>query len=149
ERSIWPAKWPIEFLNKIRHTRSYLKNFANDPMGVEGGYWTLEDFKYEVLPNVTAQFLSIDPTITTKTTSDPAGIAVVSYAPGYTEPPATRSQLPVKVPSRCSVDFAAAVRLVGEQLRTYVLKVLQQHPRIRMIVVEGNQGGENWHAILH
>lgn len=149
ERSIWPAKWPVTFLWKIRHTRSYLKNFANDPMGTEGGYWTLEDFTYDTLPNITHQFLAIDPTITTKTTSDPAGVAVISYAPGYTIPPETRGQLPVKIPSRCSVDYCVAVRLVGERLRKFVLRVLQKNPRIRLVVVEGNQGGENWHAILH
>jgi phage terminase large subunit-like protein len=41
------------------------------------------------------------------------------------------------------------VRLVGEALRAQVLKVLAAFPRIRAIIVEGNQGGENWHAILH
>jgi hypothetical protein len=35
ERSVWPAKWTIEYLSKIRHTRSYRKNFANDPSGNE------------------------------------------------------------------------------------------------------------------
>lgn len=35
ERSMWPAKWSIEYLNEIRHSRAYLKNFANDPRGNE------------------------------------------------------------------------------------------------------------------
>lgn len=149
ERSIWPWKWPLSFLRKIRETRSYLKNFANDPMGTEGGYWNLEDFTIGELGNMTHQFLALDPTITTKTTSDPAGIAIVSYAPGYTIPPEARGHLPVKVPSRCKVEYAAAVKLVGEQLRRYILRLLIKYPRVRAIVVEGNQGGENWHAILH
>lgn len=150
-RSIWGKKWPLSFLMRIRHTRSYLKNFENDPMGNEGGYWTVDDFVHEELPNVTRQYLALDPTITTKTTSDPAGIAVVSYAPGYMVPAdrAAGRLLPVRVPAKCSVDFAREVRLVGEALRAYILRVLQAYPRIKLVIVEVNQGGENWHAILH
>ena len=61
ERSIWPHKWPLSFLLMIRHTRSYLKNFANDPMGNDGGYWSIEDFQYDALENRTLQVLAIDP----------------------------------------------------------------------------------------
>jgi hypothetical protein len=146
ERSIWPQKWPLSFLLKIRHTRSYAKNFANDPAGNDGGYWTLDDFTVQTLDNPTLQVLALDPTITTKTTSNPAGIAVVSYAPAYLDNSGGR---PRKVPSRCSVDYAREVRYVGEKLRAYVLRVLAAYPRVRLIVVEGNQAGENWHAILH
>lgn len=148
ERSIWPHKWPLSFLNKIRHTRSYLKNFANDPMGNEGGYWSLEDFTYDELDNSTLQVMSIDPTITTKTQSDPAGVAIISYAPGYVVP-AQDGKPPRRIPSRCSVDYAREVRYVGEKMRAYVIRLLAAYPRVRLVVVEGNQGGENWHAILH
>jgi hypothetical protein len=147
ERSIWPFKWPVQFLRSIQRTRSYAKNFLNDPVGNEGGYWTLEDFTYLQLPNVTRQMISVDPTITTKTQSDPAGISVISYAPAYKVE--QHGQLPVKMPSRCQVDFAAEVRLVGEPLRQYLLKLCRQYPRVSLIVVEANQGGENWHSILH
>lgn len=148
ERSIWPFKWPLAFLRSIRRTRSYAKNFLNDPVGNAGGYWSLEDFTYAILPNVTAQMLSIDPAITTKNTSDPTGIAVVSYAPGMVVRD-TQGRIREKIPSRCQVDMAAEVRLVGEPLRLYVLKVLRENPRIRLVVVEANQAGEHWHAILH
>lgn len=151
ERSIWPVKWPLAFIQKIRHTRTALKNFFNSPMGVDGGYWTVDDFTYGDLPGATAQFLSLDPTITTTSKSDPAGVAVLSYQPAYTVPAdreAGRLRA-VRIPSRVSVDFCREVRLVGENLRRYLLQVLQAFPRIRVIVVEGNQGGENWRAILH
>ena len=147
ERSIWPHKWPLSFLLKIRHTRSYLKNFANDPAGNDGGYWTLDDITYGILPNVTTQILAIDPTVTTKTQSDPAGLAIISYAPAYFEDDGAGGRR--KIPSRCSVDYAREVRYVGETLRAYVLRLLSANPRVRLIVVEGNQAGENWHAILH
>lgn len=147
ERSIWPHKWPLSFLLKIRHTRSYAKNFANDPMGNEGGYWTSDDIVHDTLPDAIVQILAIDPTITTKTQSDPAGIAILSYARHYFE--TDERGIKRKIPSRVSVDYAREVKYVGEALRSYVLRLLQANPRIRLVVVEGNQGGENWHAILH
>lgn len=151
ERSIWPYKWPLEFLKSIRRTRSYAKNFANDPIGNEGGYWTVDDFHHEKLPNITRQLISVDPAITTKTSSDPTGLAVLSYAPaipsrrdltapgGFTE----------AVPSRVQVDYAAEVKLVGEGLRAHLIRLCHQFPRVSLIVVEANQAGEHWHAILH
>jgi hypothetical protein len=148
ERSIWPHKWPVQFLQSIRRTRSYAKNFLNDPVGNAGGYWTVEDFTYEVLPNVTKQILAVDPAITTKTTSDPTGVSILSYAPARVDRD-IRGRIVQRWPSRCQVDFAAEVRLVGEQLRQYLLGVLMRHPRISLIVVEANQAGEHWHAILH
>ncbi len=151
ERSIWPVKWPLVFLQKIQHTRTALKNFWNSPLGVDGGYWTVEDFTWGDLPGATLQVLSLDPTITTTTKSDPAGVSVLSYQPAYTIPanPDESRLRAVRIPSRVSVDFCREVRMVGEAIRKYILKVLMMFPRVRLIVVEGNQGGENWRAILH
>ncbi|HWB36936.1 MAG TPA: hypothetical protein VHA75_13015 [Rugosimonospora sp.] len=138
ERSIWPAKWPLSMLNSIRHTRSYLKNFANDPMGSDGGYWTADDFRYGDLEGVTGQLLSVDPAVTTKTTSDLTGIAVIGYAPARQG-----------VEARCVVEHAEEVRKTGSALRTHLLGLLERYPRVRAVLVETNQGGENWRDILH
>lgn len=148
ERSIWPYKWPIEFLRSIRRTRSYAKNFLNDPVGNDGGYWTVEDFTHLQLPNVTRQMISVDPAITTKKQSDPTGVAILSFAPAYVLKD-EHQRVKQRVPSRCQVDFAAEVRLVGENLRQYLLKLLLRYPNVRLILVEANQGGEHWQSILH
>jgi hypothetical protein len=50
ERSMWPAKWPIGYLLEIRHTRSYAKNMANDPLAADGALWTPDDFRYPEPP---------------------------------------------------------------------------------------------------
>lgn len=147
ERSIWPAKWPMELLNEIRHTRSYAKNFANDPVGSDGGYWTVDDFSYGDLEGVTAQVLSIDPAVTTKKTSDFTGLAIVGYAPPRAGLDARGR--PTMLPSRCIVEGAWEVRLTGDPLRTHVVRMLQRWPLVRAVLVETNQGGENWHTILH
>jgi hypothetical protein len=38
ETSVWPGRWSTEFLNSIRHTRTFAKNYANDPRGYDGGW---------------------------------------------------------------------------------------------------------------
>jgi hypothetical protein len=147
ERSTWPAKWAMSYLDEIRHTRSFKKNFLNDPMGTDGGYWNDADFRYGPLEGVTGQILSIDPAVTTKTTSDYTGIAIIGYAPGQTSTDARGR--PVRLPSRCVVEEAWEIRLTGDPLRTHVLGLLVRFPLIRAVLVETNQGGENWRAVLH
>ena len=46
EASLWPEKWPLEFLRSIRTTRQYRLNYANQPDSGDGGYWQASDFKY-------------------------------------------------------------------------------------------------------
>ncbi|WP_213451577.1 hypothetical protein [Rhizomonospora bruguierae] len=147
ERSIWPAKWPLELLNQIRHTRSYKKNFANDPAGADGGYWTADDFTYDEPEGSTGQLLSIDPAVTTKKTSDYTGIAIIDFIPPRTQRTLTGTRQ--TAPARCVVQFAQQVRLTGSPLREHVLRLLEQWPLVRGVLVETNQGGENWADILH
>jgi len=142
-RSIWPAKWPLEFLEEIESTRDYLKNFANDPLGAAGTYWTPEDFgtnrvsaelQAQTIASITHQLLAIDPAVTTKKTSDFTALAVVGFS---------------AVTRRCVVRNAWAVRVQpGQALRQLVLRVTAQYPQIRGIVIESNQGGDVWLALL-
>lgn len=80
-RSVWPAKWSLEYLESIEHTRSYKLNYDNDPKGREGKYWGAEDFTYGTPANITKWFIFVDPPVTMKTRSDDCGIAVIGYAP--------------------------------------------------------------------
>lgn len=138
ERSVWPAKWPLAYLKSIEHTRSFAKNYANDPMGADGDLWTADDFRYpgdEGPDSVTHMMLSIDPAVTAKRSSDFTGLGVVSWSAQ------TR---------RCTVHEAIAVKIPpGEQLRERVLALLDEWPRIGLILVEVNQGHDVWKAILH
>lgn len=90
QRSLWQDKWPLDYLISIKHTRSYAKNYANDPRGRDGDYWNEDDYTYGLhpAPYNTPQTKSglrcaifIDPPTTTTRTSDPAGIAIISWAP--------------------------------------------------------------------
>jgi predicted phage terminase large subunit-like protein len=134
ERSIWPAKWTISFLCSIRHTRSYRKNYDNDPMASDGDYFSEEDFSYGKVPAITKTLLSIDPAVTTNKGSDPTALVIVGYSP--TE-------------KRCEVSMSVSVKLVGEALRKKVLEILNERPEIRLIFVEVNQGGELWNEVFH
>lgn len=133
ERSIWPARWSTEFLLSIRHTRSYLKNYANDPAGIDGAYWTAEDFRYGDLPGITRRILSVDPAVTTKKTSDFTGLAIVAYSP---------------LTGHALVEKAWSVRLTGGMLRRLLIREIEaaddRDRPISGIYVETNQGGDLW-----
>ncbi|MEU6520456.1 hypothetical protein [Streptomyces sp. NPDC046978] len=159
ERSMWPAKWPIAYLLEIRHTRSYAKNMANDPLAADGALWTPDDFRYPEPPAhplervegtlnaadrvdpvtgadpVTRMMLSIDPATTAKKASDFTGLAVVSWSTQH---------------RRCTVHAAMALKVrPGPELRDRVLALLDEFLRIGLILIEVNQGGDTWQAILH
>lgn len=135
ERSIWPEKWPLTWLNEIRYTRQYLKNYANDPAGRDGDYWTTEDITYGEVPALTHQLLSIDPAVTDKKTSDFTALAVIGYSASE---------------RRCVVRHAVAVKVApGEPLRQRVMAILEEFEDIRLVVIETDQGGDTWKPILH
>lgn len=158
ERSMWPAKWPYQYLADTRHTRSYAKNMANDPLAADGALWTPDDFRYPEPPGdldrltgglnrsdrvdprtgvdpITHMMLSIDPATTAKRTSDYTGLAVVSWSAWH---------------RRCTVHAAAAIHVQpGPLLRERVLALLDEFPQIGLVLIEVNQGGDTWKAILH
>jgi phage terminase large subunit-like protein len=134
ERSAWPEKWPLEWLQSRRHTREYAKNYLNDPLAREGVYWLREDFRYGELEAGTRTVLAVDPAVTSKKTSDFTGLAVVTYDP---------------IAKKCLIEHAIGVRLTGSALRDYVVKLLGTYPHIRRILVETNQGGELWPEVFH
>jgi hypothetical protein len=153
ERSIWPEQWPLDFLTSIRHTRSYGKNFDNDPMAREGVFWTRDDFRLDDYP-CTRTALFIDPAVTGKKASDFTGLAVVGFRPlrplpaiNSTSPQGRQFayQLKAKRPrGKCLIKYAAGVKLIGQPLVSRVGRILADHPEIRVIVVEVNQGGDLW-----
>lgn len=156
ERSIWPAKWPISFLQAIRHTRSFLKNFANSPLGMNGDYWSKDDFAYGKLEGKTRVMLSIDPAMKDKKTTDWTGLAVVGWRPPTSRDPRRKAMDVDDVTQRvvgnlgmCEVMHARAVKLIGEKLRAEVLRILEMFPEIGLVLIEVNQGGEHWIDILH
>lgn len=141
-RSFWPDKWSLEQLESVEHSRSYQKNFLNNPMAIDSDYWTKDDFTYGDLDFCSSTILSIDGAVTTKKESDYTGLAVVGFSP------AKRGRSG-KQPAQCIVKYARAVKMKGAPLRQLVLNILESFPEIRGILVETNQGGDMWLDVLH
>lgn len=136
-RSLWPEKWPIEFLLGIEHTRSYKLNYDNNPMARDGDYWKDDDIVIADLPALSAMLLSIDPAVTDGKKSDYTGLAVIGYSAFH---------------KRCTVLGAWAIKVPpGEAMRRFVLDVvLPQFPQVRGIVIEDNNGGAVWtNSVFH
>lgn len=138
--SVWPARWALTELDRIAHTRSFAKNYANDPVGADGDYWTLADFRRGPLEGVTRTLLSVDPAVTSKDSSDYTGLTVVEWAPSAGRPGGR---------GRCRIKRAIRVRLSGADLRRRILRLLEEDERIGLVYIEVNQGGDLWKEILH
>lgn len=145
--SIWPEKWPITYLLSIEHTRSYAKNFLNQPVATDGDYWTPDVYQRGTLDGCTMQVLSIDPAVTTKKSSDYTGIAIVAKRPEVSK--VVKGKRRVITPSRVVVRKAIAVKLGGAALRAKVLTLVEEFPETTHVLVEVNQGGDLWREVLH
>ena len=150
EVSIWPQKWPTAWLQSIRHTRSFAKNYDNDPMAREGVYWVREDFRYGQPEgrHCTRTILAVDPAVTSRKTSDFTGLAVVGLLPELRSRPQGREPARLVAPSGVVIKHSAGVKLTGQHLKDHVLKLLARFPEIRVIVVETNQGGDLWKDVF-
>ena len=147
EVSVWPEKWPTEFLHEIRATRGFSLNYMNDPLAIDGAYWTRDSFSYGSTFTAARTLLVLDPAVTTKEKSDFTGVAVVA---GNKAVPVTQDGKTRHV-AKARVEFAAQVKLApGAPLRQYCLRMLETYPEIGGILVETNNGGDVWDvSVLH
>jgi len=134
ERSLWPEKWSIDFLHSIRHTTSYAKNYANLPVSRDGAYWTPDQIITVPAPDhFSLTMLSIDPAVTTKTTSDFTGIALLGWD---------------KPTNKVYVRAVWKVKLSGMKLKAKVAEILGLYPEIGVLLCETNQGGDLWQGLF-
>lgn len=134
-RSLWPEKWPLDFLLGIMGTRSYEKNYDNDPRDGDGSWWRAEDITYDALDpeDYDRIVMVIDGAVTNKNKSDYTGIAVVA----------------LNIEQRkMHVREAVEVKIVGEPLREKVIELAEQFD-VDYILVESNQGGDLWYTVFH
>lgn len=148
DRSIWPYKWPLDYLSKIKHTSSFKKNFLNQPIRMDGDYWVPDDFQYWELEHATHTLLQIDPATTSKTSSDYYGVAVIQYDPGEYTIGKDKKRVTIR-PRRVAVLYCRQFRLSPKMMRAKALEVCEAFPQIGRIRVESNQGGEAWLSVFH
>ena len=169
ERSTWPSKWPLPWLQSRRKTREYRKNYDNDPAAVSGEYWSPDDIRYGTLgPLATRWIIQIDPALEQKNTNDWTGLTVVAARPASKDWQAWRAKAgphvdphtaplpwPEGLPewmdpstSQCEIVHASQVRLAGEPLKAEVLRLLARHQRIKYVRLETNAGGSLWDVVL-
>lgn len=133
ERSLWPQRWSMKYLNAERKTRTFLLNYMNLPPSSDGGYWDRHDFRYGAPWIADRMVLAVDPATTSKETSDDTGLAVVSYNSAARE---------------AQVEWAVGVKKPPAALRALVHDLLMRNPLVDTVIVETNQGGETWAEIL-
>lgn len=145
ERSCWPGKWSLEYLQSIRHTPSFKKNLDNRPMNLSGEYWTEEDFLYGEV-DATRVMIQIDPAVTSKTTSDYTAIAIIGYQPGGM---VTKDGERVEQKPMCEVRYIVGVKEPPAVLRERILRLLESYPEVGAVRIEANQGGDTWRSVFH
>lgn len=132
-RSMWPQRWTLDFLLGIRNTQFYQLNYANNPVNADGTFWTREMFRIDPRFPISEGLLSIDPAVTSRETSDFTGYAVVARdASGR----------------RVCVTSARGIKVSPQQLGEEIAATCDRNPWITKVILEGNQGGDTWAAVL-
>jgi predicted phage terminase large subunit-like protein len=130
ERSVWPEKWPLEWLNSQRHLRDFAKNYMNKPVNTDGNFWVSEDIIVDE-GDYGNTIISIDPAVTKNKVSDYTGVAVLSR--GEDDNIYVRDAFQLKVsPSELAERIKGLVDIYDPGV----------------IYVETNQGGDLWKDVF-
>jgi len=130
ERSVWPEKWPIEWLQSQRHLRDFAKNYMNKPVNLDGNFWVFEDVIIEDAEEYGNTIISIDPAVTKNKISDFTGIAVLS-----------------RVDDKVYVRDAFQLKVSPQELSERIASLVDIYDP-GVIYVETNQGGDLWKDVF-
>lgn len=160
QRSLWPEKWPLDWVLAQLGDPAFELNMRNRPVAGVGTFWEPDDIAYahptlgcpqcredtvagplftgkqplDHDPEFGNTVLSIDPAVTRGATSDYTGLAVLSRAPDN-----DRRWVFVRHAER---------RRISSKLRERVVQLLSEYPDIGLVYVETNQGGDVWAELL-
>lgn len=135
ERSVWPEKWPLEWLQSQRHLRDFAKNYMNRPVNTDGTFWTNEDIVIQDLQDFGNTIISIDPAVTKNKISDFTGIAVLSRGTDELGK------------SNVYVRHAEQVKMSPSDIADRVASLVDVY-NAGVIYVEVNQGGDLWKDVF-
>jgi hypothetical protein len=163
-RSIWPAKWSLEYLESIEGTRSFELNMLCNPKALDGDLWAAEDILHGIPGMVGRVYCWVDPPVTTKKGSDPAGVTIAGYLPNITGLPAllagqfkrpeqvrmllTRHQGNAQR-SGVVIFHSEEIRKTGRPLLRHVAGAIVRFEatwskRVRGVLCDVTQGGDLW-----
>lgn len=131
EESLWPEFWSLDFLNSIRHTRDFHKNYMNRPISLNADYWTDADIRIDRPEEYGNTLLCVDPAVTTKKTSDYTGFAVVSRGSD----------------GNLYVRYAEQFKLPGPELKDKAMELCERYGA-KVLYIETNQGGDLWQSVF-
>ena len=135
ERSVWPEKWPIEWLQSQRHLRDFAKNYMNRPVNTDGTFWANEDVEIEELEDYGNTIISIDPAVTKNKISDFTGIAVLSRG------------ISADGKNNVYVRHAEQVKMSPSEIADRVASLVDIYDA-GVVYVEVNQGGDLWKDVF-
>jgi len=135
ERSVWPEKWPIDWLQSQRHLRDFAKNYMNRPVNTDGTFWVNEDVEIEELQDYGNTIISIDPAVTKNKISDFTGIAVLSRG------------IDAKGKNNIYVRHAEQVKMSPSEIADRVASLVDIYDA-GVVYVEVNQGGDLWKDVF-
>lgn len=138
ERSLWPEKWDLAYLQSQRHTRSFAKNYQCEPISEDAGYWYDGDIDIEQSEDYGTTVISVDPAVTTNKRSDYTGIAVISRGSS------DRKHLMFR---RLYVRYVTQVKLGPKELKDYIDELVKEY-NAKIVYVETNQGGDLWKQVF-
>ena len=130
ERSWWPEFKPMAELNRVRNTRAFAMNMMNRPVNADAAYWADEDVVIGE-GDYGLTIISVDPAVSTKTSSDYTGLVVLSLG---------RDGL-------AYVRHAEQVKLVSTALTERVNDLIESFDATA-VLVETNQGGHVWSQVF-
>jgi hypothetical protein len=135
ERSVWPEKWSLEWLQSQRHLRDFAKNYMNRPINTDGTFWTNEDIIIEEVEEYGNTIISIDPAVTKNKISDYTGIAVLSRG------------VDSLGKENIYVRYAEQVKMSPSELADKVYSIVENYG-VGVLYVEVNQGGDLWKDVF-
>jgi phage terminase large subunit-like protein len=134
ERSVWPEKWPLDWLQSQRHMRDFAKNYMNKPINTDGTFWSNEDIIIDEADEYGNTAIFIDPAVTKNKVSDYTGIAVLSRG--------------IKDGKEyIFVREAQGVKMSPQDLRERISLLIELYEP-GVIHVETNQGGDLWKDVF-
>ena len=136
ERSVWPEKWPLDWLQSQRHLRDFAKNYMNRPVNTDGTFWTNEDVEIEELEDYGNTIISIDPAVTKNKISDFTGIAVLSRG------------VDKHGKNNVYVRHAEQVKMSPSDIADRVASLVDTYD-VGVVYVEVNQGGDLWKDVFN